>query len=112
MSPVKPWTRHFFEALQSGEPQTYAKVLVEAAAFVPPGRAYREAERHRESRRTKDGVTTPRVKAYNSATLIREGSRSIVRASLRIAIRNGRITEYYEGGVRMLRLGPRPWEGD
>jgi hypothetical protein len=91
-------------ALVKAEPRLKEWLVQETMAAVPPGRAYRQAERHRNRGLINKGYAPP-VKRKPSDRLVRVGARQIVLASLRVFIRRGRFIEYERDDQLWIRYG-------
>lgn len=107
----QPWTEKLCELVAKG-PVSVDEAVAEMAALVPPGRAYRDTERVLNWIREKHDYKTMRLPVDEEATKdqrIKGGQKRIVRSALWTQKKHGRVEEYKEKGVRMLRKGPNGW---
>lgn len=107
----QPWTERLRELVEKG-PVSVDKAVSEMAALVPPGRALRDTDRVVEWVRTHNKYKTERVPKDPEQTKdirIKGGQKRIVRSALWTQKKHGRVEEYEEKGVRMLRKGPNAW---
>lgn len=81
------------ELLDDGEWHDLERVLAKLMPLVPPGQAYRKAEKSRVKKRSVDGVVPPRVKHRADDAIIRSGSRQLVFQVLHSGSR-GRPSEF------------------
>jgi len=106
-----PWTVRIFELLADG-PQSLEFLIAEVRNLVPPGRAYRQAEKKRRQQAGRRVNKTDRkqwVRPPTEDETIRTGQRQIVMDSVSKLVMTGRL-EYVEGDRgRYLKLG-RPAE--
>lgn len=106
--PLKPWTAAALELLADGEWHPRELVIVEAMKSVPPGVAFRDAEKERNRAQRRPNGPGPRVKGTDE-TSITTGARNIARdclANLEHA-RHGnppRIERAVVDGVDSIRL--------
>ena len=110
MNHTVPWTTRIFELLADG-PQPVEYLIAEVRNMVPPGRAYRQAEKKREQQAARRVNKTDRkgwTRVPTEDETIRTGQRQIVMDSITKLVRTGRL-RYIERPVRLLELG-RPAE--
>lgn len=104
---AEPHTQRIYDMLSRG-PQPYQKVLAAAAALVPPGKAWRAAEKNRlrQSRRNRGGDEPTKERVYNKDEdkIIRSGQRQIAQHTLLQFIRFGRIDRFNHKGEDYIRL--------
>lgn len=93
-TPLAPWTRRVREILSDGEWHTYDELVAAAGPLVPPGRARRDAEKHRLRR---SGVP---VRVYQRVGELEVGRRSIVVRSIR-QLERGRHVETVDRRARI-----------
>lgn len=111
-----PWTRRIFELLADG-PLPLEYVIAEVRNMVPPGRAYRQAEKKRKQQAARRVNKTDRkawVRPPTEDETIRTGQRQIVMDSVTKLVRTGRlryIEGHIEGDPRSLALGREPETG-
>jgi hypothetical protein len=99
-----PWSIFVDERTARG-PVAYLDVLHDAAALVPPGRAYRRGVELLDAARSSQGLP---VRKGDVDEAIRRGQRHIASTSIRQMERNGRIEVYDDdGGVKMVRRTTR-----
>ena len=106
-TPNAPWTVRIFELLADG-PRPLEFLIAEVRNMVPPGRAYRQAEKKRKSQQRRRVNKTDRHPVVRKATedeTIRTGQRQIVMDSVTALVGRGRL-EYVEGEAgRYVQLG-------
>lgn len=114
MGSVAPWTARLWELVREG-PQPYDHALVEMARLVPPGRAFRNTKRLHDWQKQRfdreDHERSPHLSKPDKEALIRQGKIALARSAIWTQTRRGRVDEYYDDGVRMLREGPFPSSG-
>lgn len=109
--PIQPWTERLRALVEEG-PVPFDKAMAEMSALVPPGRAYRDAERVVEWVRTKHQYKSQRETLSDEdrkGQRVRAGQRRIARSAIWTQCHHGRVEEYAEGDVRMLRKGTKGW---
>lgn len=79
--PRKPWTQKVFELLEDGEWHDIDRVILSAAGLVPPGVAYRYAEKYRAASYERRGVDV-KPSRKDMTALAFTGARSMVRVSI------------------------------
>lgn len=83
----------------------YLDALVNAAALVPPGRAYRHGlGQRRYVRKTRDTQVPERV--FTKDETIRLGQRDVAARAIKYLARVKRVEVYDDDGVKMVRVGP------
>ena len=108
MAPViTPWTTFILDRVASG-PQDWNRLVSEAASLVPPGRAFREAERHLEYRRPEDEGRRWIDEHAKKDQRIRWGQRGIITAALSGLASNGRIEITMSEGQKLVSVGSNP----
>lgn len=107
--PLTPWSALIQARLRRG-PVEYHKLLTDAADLVPPGRGYRMHLTQREAIAAARGqdVALPTTRREKDAAVLM-GRKLVVYNSLRSLVARGKVATYYEDGVKMVRLGDKPW---
>src|SRR4051812_31363778 len=90
---ASPWVRHALYLLRDGEWHDFAPFMTELAKMVPPGMAFRRAEKERSVRK---GSPTQRSRPLTTEQILMYGARAEVRTALRGMIAIGRIEYEYE----------------
>lgn len=103
--PMEAWTGRMLELVREA-PRERDWLIVEGSTLVPPGRAYREREKHRRNVRKSRGLM-PRKDGEPSDKSIHIGSRRLVYTAYRYLVRSGQIIEYPHAGKTWVRIGTR-----
>lgn len=105
-TPLSPWRARVQEVLSDGEWHDFEQVVRDAMRLVPPGKAFRHAERNRL--RQHPG---PRTRG-DEGVAIHSGQRQIVATSIYAGIKRGVLERRKFGSVDLLRdpnaFGQRP----
>lgn len=96
-TPLSPWRARVHEILSDGEWHDLEQVVRDAMRLVPPGKAYRQAERNRK--RQHPG---PRTRG-DEGTAIHSGQRQLVMSSVHAAVRRGVLERRSFGSAVLLR---------
>lgn len=103
---MMPWTQKVLDLLRSG-PQPYEYLIAEAGALIPPGRAFREAEKSRvrnHDRRYPVNPAQPRKYEKSDDSIIRTGRRILISNTLITWVREGSLVKYVgQEGQVMIR---------
>lgn len=102
-----PWTLRIVNMLREQGPLPFEKVVAEGMALVPPGRAYRLAERNRQKVYRSLGRPTERIYNKDDDKIIRSGARHLVVQSISPKIKEGKLVKYWDDERQeyMIRIG-------
>lgn len=108
--PLKPWTAAVLAILEDGGWHAREHVIVESMKAVPPGVAFRDAEKERNRSQRRPNGPGPRVKGTDE-TSISAGARNMVRDCIAnlLTAKHGnppRLERALVDGVDSLRLTP------
>lgn len=105
-TPLSEWRKRMHELLSDGEWHEMEPVVREAMLFVPPGPAYRHAEKARVR-----GTGPAKRERGSDSDAIAAGQRQIVMQSVYAAVKYGAFERKVDGGVFYIRdvsIGKRP----
>jgi hypothetical protein len=107
MGAVAVWTVRLWELVLDG-PVPFTVAQSEMARLVPPGRAFRDHERYLEWGRRKDGrtVQSKELSEDEKDARIRMGQMKMAYTAIWAQIRSGRVEQFEQDGIKMLRVGP------
>lgn len=98
MAEVSVVTVRLRELLTDGEWHAREELIDALAGFVPPGVAWRSAERHRLSKRRRKGLSDgPRVHHTITATAVKTGRRAVVGDAIQREVRRGHVDRRRNG---------------
>lgn len=89
-SPLAPWTKAMLDMLADGAWHSREAVILAGCRAVPPGRAFRAGEYHRNRPDKRPSGPGPRVKGSRDDS-IRNGARALARQSLNHLTRRGHV---------------------
>lgn len=100
---LSPHGQVLADSLADGAWHSYHEVIESMAAVVPPGRAFRHAERHRAAHQTRTtGASRPRA-VGDESTAVAAGARDVARRLIRARRAEGWLEDRTVDGRRQIR---------
>jgi len=101
---ANPWTLKVLDILQDGEWHNFDEIVSECMPLVPPGVAWRKAEKNRQQHYDRQGRPQQDRHYGDKNTTIQTGQRMLVAIGVRGLARHGRIeVEYQDPSLKRKR---------